>query len=195
MLRKITRIFIKTVAVMFVTVIVLLISLYFGIHSYSFQTWLGKKVSAYLSSELNTTISVSAIELDLFSKAKLKDVFILDEKRDTLLYGNLNVDIKNFDYANQSLILKKITLQNTTTKLIRYKNNSVYNFQFLVNYFSSDKITRSTIHKKGWDITFGDIELNNIAFRYRDDNADTTVTQNINFNNLCFKNVTQKIRK
>ncbi len=188
MLRKITRIFFKTVAVIFITVILLLIGLYFGIQSYSFQTWLGKKASAYLSNELNTTISVNSIELDLFSKAKLKNVFILDEKKDTLLYGNLDVDIKNFDYKNQSLILKKVILQNTTTKLIRYKNNPDFNFQFLVNYFSSDKVTRSTIHKKGWDISFGDIELNNIAFRYRDDNSDTSVSHNINFSNLYLKN-------
>ncbi len=188
MLRKITRIFFKTLAVIFITVILLVIGFYFGIQSYTFQTWLGKKASIYLSSQLNTKVSIDAIRLDLFSKANLKGVFVLDQKQDTILYGNLNVDIKSFDYKNQKISLKKIELKNTISKLIKYKNSEDLNFQFLVNYFSSDKVTRTKIKKKGWDIDFGAIELNNITFVYRDDNGDTTVSKNMNFENLCFKN-------
>lgn len=188
MFRKITRIFFKSLAVIFVTLILLLIGLYFGIQSYTFQTWLGKKVSTYMSNELDTKVSIEAIQLDLFKKAKLKGVIVLDQKQDTILYGNLNLDIKNFDYKNESLILKKIVLENTTAKLIKYKNQKDLNFQFLVDYFDSDKVTRTKVKKKGWDITFGDIVLNNLTFIYRDDNGDTKVSKNMNFENLCFKN-------
>ncbi len=166
----------------------MLIGLYFGIQSYSFQTWLGKKVSIYISNELSTTVSIDAIHLDLFKRAELKGVIILDEKQDTLLYGNLKLDIKNFDYKHESLSLKKITLENTTAKLIKYKNEKDLNFQFLVDYFSSDKVTRTKIKKKGWDITFGDIVLNNLTFVYRDENGNTKVSKNMNFENLCFTN-------
>ncbi|MDX2172929.1 MAG: translocation/assembly module TamB domain-containing protein [Bacteroidota bacterium] len=188
MFRKITRIFFKCLAVIFVTLILLLIGLYFGIQSYTFQTWLGRKVSAYISTELETKVSIDAIQLDLFKKAKLKGVIILDQKQDTLIFGNLNLDIKNFDYKNESLSLKNITLENTTIKLAKYKNEKDLNFQFLVNYFSSDKVTRTKIKKKGWDIVFGDIVLNNLTFAYRDDNGNTKISKNMNFENLYFKN-------
>lgn len=188
MLRKITRILFKTVAVIFISVILLLVGFYFAIQSYTFQTWLGIKASVYISNELNTTVSIDAIQLDLFTKANLKGVIILDEKQDTLFHGNLQLDIKKFDYKNEILVLKKITVLNTIAKLIKYKNREDLNFQFLVNYFSSDKVTRTKIKKKGWDVSFGDIELKNLTFIYRDDNEDTSVSKNMNFGNLCFKN-------
>jgi len=188
MLRKIIKIFYKSIAVLFITVILLLIGFYFGIQSYSFQTWLGKKVSTYLSSELKSKIYINNIRLDLFTKASLQGVLILDTKQDTIINGDINVDIKNFDYKNQTIILKKIQIKNTTAKLIKYRGKDDLNFQFLADYFSSNKVTRTKVKKKDWDITFGDIELNNLTFVYRDDNGDTTVSKNMNFENLYFKN-------
>src|SRR4051812_49710973 len=103
MLRKITRIFLKTLGVLFLSLILIGTGLYFGFQTYAFQTWLGKRASAYLSSELNSRITVNTVNLEFFSKANLKGVIILDKHQDTILHGDLLVNIKNFDYKHQKL--------------------------------------------------------------------------------------------
>jgi len=119
MFRKITRIFFKSLGIIFLIVILLAVGLYFGFHAYAFQTWLGKRATGYLSSELNSKVYVNSIELEFFKKANLQGVYILDKHNDTILHGDLLVDITNFDYKNQRLKLEKIVLKNATSKLIK----------------------------------------------------------------------------
>jgi hypothetical protein len=181
-LRKVTRIFFKTLGVLTILLLLLGVSLYFAIQSHTFQTWLGQKAGNYLSTELNNTITIKTVSLDFFTKANLEGVFISDKKKDTLFTGDLLVDIKMLDYKNKKLTLKKITLRNTTAKLINYKNDSLFNYQFLIDYFNTG--VTDTSHKQEWDIKLGDIFLENVNFIYRNDRKNTQITQNMNFNNL-----------
>ncbi len=191
MLRKITRIFLKTLGVLFLSLIFIGVALYFGFQTYSFQTWLARRASSYLSSELNNTVQVNAVKLEFFSKAQLTGVIILDRHRDTILHGDLLVNIKKFDYEHQKIDLGKITLRNVTSKLIKYKGDSTFNYQFLVDYFDSGK--KDTVKKQGWDVSFGDVILDNVAFVYRKEKYVEPVTQNINFDDIWLKHTSGKI--
>ena len=96
------------------------------------------------------------------------------------------VDIKTLDYENQKVDIEKITLRNSTAKLIKSKTDSLFNFQFIIDYF--DTGTKDTTkHTPKWDIKLGDIYLEDLNFVYRDDRKNTLVTQNMNFNNLLEK--------
>lgn len=186
MRRKITRIFFKSLGLLSLFLILLAISLYFGFQSYTFQTWLGKKATSYLSSELKSKVFVNSIKLDFFSQANLRGIYILDQNKDTILCGDILVDIKTFDYQNQKLIFDKITLKNTTTKLIQYKKDSTFNYQFLLDYFaSSQKDTSKTA--SSWDIKLGDVILDNVSFAFRNEHKDTEVSHTINFDNIAVK--------
>ena len=182
MLRKITRIFFKTLGIFILFLFLLGMGLYFGFQTYSFQTWLGKKASGYLSSQLNSTVHVEAVNLEFFSKGNLKGVTILDKRRDTILQGDILINIRNFSYEKQRLELQKITLKNVTSKLIKYTSDSVFNYQFLVDYFDSGK--KDTAKKQGWDVKFGDVVLDNVNFVYRKEKFVEPVTQNINFDDI-----------
>lgn len=187
MLRKITRIFLKTIGVVIAFIILCAVGLYFGFQTYSFQTWLGKKASSYLSGELKSKVYVNQVNLRFFSKANLKGVYILDKHNDTILNGDLLADIKNFNYEKQTLTLDKITLTNTTSKLIRYKSDSTFNYQFLIDYFAGGKKDTIVSTKKGWDVQFGELILDNVSFVYRNEKYNTDITQNINFDNIGLK--------
>lgn len=167
-------------------------TLYFAIQSYTFQTWLGKKAGSYLSDELHTAVSIEKIELDFFTKAKLKGVFVSDLHKDTLLKGDLSVDIGNLNYSNKSLVLSNITLKDISAKLITYKGDSTLNYQFLYDYFVSAE-KEEPDSSKGWDVKLGDIILDNLSFTYRDEGKDITVSRNINFNYLGFTKTSGKI--
>lgn len=192
MLRKITRILFKTLGMLLLFLMIVGVGLYFGFQTYAFQTWLGKRASSYLSSELHSTVEVNAVNLEFFSKANLKGVTILDLHKDTILQGDLLVNIKNFDYENQKLLLEKITLKNVTSKLIRYKNDKDFNYQFLVDYFDSGP-SDTTAKKQGWDVKFGEVYLENVNFMYRKEKYVEPVTRNINFDDIWIKHTYGKI--
>lgn len=192
MLRKVTRILIKSTGILAIVLLLLLSFLYFAIQSHSFQTWLGNKAGAYLSKELNTEIRIQRIAIDFFEKAELIGVFVEDLHQDTLLYGDINVSIKDLDYKKKRLKVKDITLRDVNAKIIKYKNDSTLNLQFLVDYFSGPaKIDTST--QKGWDVDPGELLLENIAFTFRNEDHDQQVTRNMNFNGLSFRNTFAKI--
>lgn len=190
-MRKVTRIFFKTLGVLTLLIILLGVSLYFAVQSFTFQTWLGQKASKYLSQELNNKVSIKTIRLEFFKKANLEGVFISDKNNDTIFKGDLLIDIKTLDYENQKIDIEKITLRNSTAKLIKSKTDSLFNFQFIIDYF--DTGTKDTTkHTPKWDIKLGDIYLEDLNFVYRDDRKNTLVTQNMNFNNLNFTKTSGK---
>ncbi|MCC6372257.1 MAG: translocation/assembly module TamB domain-containing protein, partial [Bacteroidia bacterium] len=185
MLRKVSRIFFKSFGILALVILLLGIGLYFGIQSYTFQTWLGKRAGSYLSSELGTEVNVNSIQLDFFSEAHLSGVLLLDKHRDTLFYGNVSAQIKNFDYKLKKLHLQKLTLKNSTARIIKYKSDSTFNYGFLVDYFSPTE--KDTTPGEPWDVSYGDLVLDNVAFTYRNEKYNTKVSSNINFDNIALK--------
>lgn len=182
---KITRIFFKSLGVISLVIIILLIGLYFSIQSYSFQSWLGEEATKYLSRELNSNVEIGSIELDFFESATLNKIFILDKHHDTILYGDILIKIKDFDYKNKSITIQKITLKNINSKIIKYKKDVNYNYDFLINYFSSNNKEQTN---SKWNIKFDELELNNVSFIYKNENEEIKLGKNINFNNVFFKN-------
>ncbi len=182
---KITRIFFKSLGVISLVIIILLIGLYFGIQSYSFQSWLGKEATKYLSRELNSKVEIGSIQLDFFESATLNKILILDKHYDTILYGDILIKINNFDYKNKSITIQKITLKNLNSKIIKYKKDVNYNYDFLINYFSSNNKEQTN---SKWNIKFDELELNNVSFIHKNENEEIKLGKNINFNNVFFKN-------
>ena len=182
---KITRIFFKSLGAISLVIIILLISFYFGIQSYSFQSWLGKQATKYISRELNSKVEIESIQLDFFESATLNKIFILDKHNDTILYGDILIKIKDFDYKNKSITIQKITLKNINSKIIKYKKDVNYNYSFLINYFSSNNKNQTN---SKWNIKFDELELNNVSFIYKNENEEIKLGKNINFNNVFFQN-------
>lgn len=176
MFGKVNRIFLKTIGVLFILLVVLSVGLYFALQSYSFQTWLGQKVSSYLSSELETTVKIQKIEIDFFRKAHLKNLLLKDQNGDTLYAGNLSVDVKTFDWKKKRIYLSSISLVNVTSKIIKSEKSHQFNFQFITDYFKGDTIASQK--KSDWDFKLEAIQLKNISFQYHD-LADTIRIRNI----------------
>ena len=160
-MRKVTRIILKSVMYLAILILLLATTLLFLVQTSSFQTWLGQKATAYLSEELKTTIAIDKIEIHFFKSAELNGVYIQDKNKDTLLNGaKILVDLNSLDYNSQKINIKNVTVANTTIKLGIEKNDSVMNFQFLVDYFSTGKSKKDTT-TKGWDLAFNDLTLEN----------------------------------
>lgn len=192
MLRKVTRIFLRTLVIFCLVLFVLLGVLFFGLQSTTFQTWLGRKATSYLSTELKSEVSIKAISLEFFTKVHLRGVMIRDHHRDTLLQGDLLVNLRRINWRKQKVSIKTIRLENTTAKLIKYKNEKDFNFQFLVDYFDSGSSDTTTTND--WEVGFGDVELRNVAFIYRNERYVEAPSKFINYDDMDVRHISGDIR-
>ena len=172
-----------SVSIFFLVCIILILLL----QSHAFQTWAGKKASAWLSNELKTKIEIESIAIDFFSQAQLKGIFIQDLKKDTLLYGeSISVKISDFSLSKKFLKINVTRLDHITAKVIQYENEKTFNFQFLADYFSSsDTVTADT---STFRLGYGNLVLNDINLYFCNKN-DTATIKGMKFTDLAIRNL------
>ena len=192
MWRKISRIFIKTLGFLVLVTVLSTFLLLLAIQSSTFQTWLGKKAGNYLSQELGTSIRVDKINIKFFTKLELHGIYVQDLQKDTLLSGDIDIDISAFKYRERKITLKQTVLKNLSAKLIKQKNQENFNYQYLVDYFTT--ATNPDSATNNWQIVYGDLLLKNVAFTYQNKNYPQKVTGNMNYDNLSVRNLSGAIK-
>ncbi|MBP6757322.1 MAG: hypothetical protein KA210_14365, partial [Bacteroidia bacterium] len=166
-LNKVKRILLKTllysvILLFFSTILLCVIG-----QTETFQTWAAKRVTNYLSSELGVKLEVKRVKISFIKNVMLEGVFLSDQHNDTLLFGkSIQLNVNAFDYQKQQLDLSELALSDLKVKMIHYKNEPDFNFQFLVDYFSSDT-TSQTDSSQHWKINYGALKLTNVDFRYQ----------------------------
>jgi hypothetical protein len=133
------------------------------------QTWLVAKVTNRLSKNLHTTVRIKHVNFSLFNKMVLEDALVEDTRNDTLLYaGQVKVNITDWWFFKDHADLHYIGLENATIKMQR--TDSVWNYQFLVDYFSSGKQKDSaeTNGAKGLALDLKQLDMKNIHLLKKD---------------------------
>lgn len=182
-LGKITRILLKTLKYLVVLVILLLVFVIIAVNTESLQTWMAQKAASYLSSELGTRVEVGKVHLHFVKNAVLEDVFVEDHIHDTLLYSKrINVDLSGFDYKKQTLNIDKVTLTKTKGYIVRHKGQDDFNFQHLIDFFSSADTTKTPSNP--WAIKYGTLVLDDVDFIYRNERHNIDVSENMNYQNI-----------
>ncbi len=145
----------------FLLLIILLLSGWGVLHLTVVQNWLVTKISATLSKNLKTKVTVRHVDFSLFSKMTVEGVLVEDRKKDTLLYaGSLNVNISDWFFLKDKPVLKYIGLSDAVINLNR--TDSIWNYQFLIDYFSSPKSSGSK--QQTLQIDLKELDLKNISF-------------------------------
>jgi hypothetical protein len=125
-----------------------------------------KKVAGDLSKELNTKVTIKKVDFRFFDKILLKELMVEDRQKDTLLYAaTASANITDWFFIKDKVTLYKIGLENTVVNMQR--TDSVWNYQFLVDYFSSPRDPNRP-KKKGVAIDIENINLKNIRFNKMD---------------------------
>ncbi len=173
--RRIARVTWKTIKWTLISVLLLLVAVIILLQFPGVQTYAAQKASAWLSDELKTKVSIDKVKLSFFSEVELDGIFLQDMRKDTLLYGgNINVTISDFDIGKKYLALNITEIKDVTAKVIRYKQDEHFNFQFLVDYFTSE----DTLKKKDSSavkLDYGKVIIDNFNLVYADRNDTTTV--------------------
>jgi hypothetical protein len=166
---------------------VLLIGILFGaVHLDSVQTFLARRLTAYLSSELNTTVNVEKVSIKFIKSVVLKGFYVQDLHGDTLLYSDeLNVSINDISTKDHKLEIGKLTLLNGDFNLKQYKGEKHDNLNFISEYFSSDDTSTASAP---WKIKVVDVVLNNVHFTH-EIKDDTAFTTGVNFSHLDVRDI------
>jgi hypothetical protein len=175
-IKKLRRFLFWTLGLIFL----LLVSVILVLQVDSVQTFLARRATSYLSSELKADISIKRLSFRLVKSVILQGVLIKDQHNDTLLYvDELNVSISSFSTQKHTMKIGRLTLNDATFNLNRYKGEEHDNLHFLTEYFASSDTTAST----PWNIVVKGISLSNLHFR-RLIEDDTTHINGVNFSNL-----------
>ncbi len=149
----------------FVSLVLLILFTWGILHLPPVQNWFIGKVTASLSKRLKTRVSVQHVDLSFFNKMSVQGILIEDQKKDTLVYaGTAKVNITDWFFFKDNAILKYVSLKDAVVNINR--TDSVWNYQFLIDYFSSPK--KNTTAKNNIEFDLKVLELENVYFNKED---------------------------
>lgn len=148
----------------FLSLLLLILAAWIFIQTPFGQNWITGQVTKRLSKDLQTKIEIRKVNFSLFNNMHLQGVLVEDRKHDTLLYaGEVRVRITDWFFFKKNIELKYIGLSDAVVRLQR--TDSVWNHQFLIDYFSSPSSGKS---EGGTQLNLKQIDLKNIAFEKKD---------------------------
>lgn len=117
--------------------------LYGLLHLPGVQTWMAGKAASELSRQLGTEVALKGVDIHFFDKLDLKGLLIRDKKKDTLLYaGILSVKITDWFFLKKKYTLHYAGLEDGFINF--YRKDSVWNYQFLADYFTDTSAPTGT---------------------------------------------------
>jgi hypothetical protein len=181
---KILRGFGRTIHVLLELVLVLLIFVAFAIRTSWFQTWAAQQVASYLSSEWGTDVSIEKVDIIFFDRVDIEGIYVADKLNDTLLYsGSIRADIGDWSLAKSFVELERVELSGAHVQLKKYKGDTTFNFQHIVDYFAVDEPEDTSATP--FQVVVKTIALSDINFSYSDQNAEP-LQNGMDFSNLAF---------
>jgi hypothetical protein len=166
------------------TVIILLVAaLIFSLQFKPVQTYIAKKVAAYLSDEWKTRVEVGGLYIKPFKSLVLERLYVEDRQRDTLLYSpRLTVDFNLLSVKQRTIDINTARLDSGKFYLKLFKDGTT-NLTFIRDYFRPKPSTGPKEPTKPIDVRIDRVVLNQISFRYRNYNSNTALKR-INFDDL-----------
>jgi len=163
---RIFRIVLKTIAFLLLFVVLVFVLLL----TPPVQRFLTAKVQHYLENKLHTKVLIGRISFGLSGKIGLNDVFIGDKTNDTLVSGgSIRAHLNYLKLFSNEVRVKDLELNNVTAKIKRVLPDTVYNFQFIVDAFTSES-TKSpdTSTSAPMKLDIAKLSLKNINLTYTD---------------------------
>ena len=165
--RKIGRIFLKVILFLFLFIVLVFIL----VLTPPVQHFLTGKVQHYLQEKLKTRIEIGSISFGLSGKVNLENIYLEDKTKDTLLAGgSVKTHISFLKLFSNEVQIKDIELQNITAKIKRVLPDTVFNYQFIVDAFTSEQNKNpDTAQTAPMKLNISDVTLENVRLTFTDD--------------------------
>ncbi len=176
--RRIVKRIFKLIRGLIYLFLFLSVALWVLLQNNSVQNYLITKITGYLSSELNTAVSINRIDIDFFDKLVLEGFFVEDQQGDTLLYsGKLKADFNTnlITLLRRKLEIENLYLEDTQINLFRDSAQHSFNAQFIFDYLRGGDTTKTDQPKESFLLDIHGIYLKNIKY-FNDDLANGNLT-------------------
>ncbi len=156
------------------------------------QTYLAKKVTSFLSEELNTEVRVGGVDVAFFFDLVLTDVYIADKNDNSLLYfDKLQANVEKISLTQKKIYIDNIALHTPYIGLRKYKGEEQLNLQFILDYLSG-KPTTEAKEKENWKLICYSLDVKNARLLYHDYNKKRK-EEGIDFSNIDLDNLNMNI--
>ncbi|MGZ3950852.1 MAG: translocation/assembly module TamB domain-containing protein, partial [Flavisolibacter sp.] len=208
--RKIARIILKSILFLFLFIVFVFLL----ILTPPAQRFLTGKVQGYLQNKLKTKVEIGSISFGLSGNINLKNVYIEDKTKDTLVSGGtIKAHLNYLKLFSNEVQVKDLELQNITAKVKRVLPDTVFNYQFVVDAFIGEQTKKSdTAQSAPLKLNISDIALDNINVKFTDvitgsdmfahiGNLSATIdtldpyTQHFDIPTIIARNVTARIKQ
>lgn len=173
--------------------LVFFIFIAFAIRTSWFQTYLAQEVASYFSKEWGKEVRIDKLDFIFFDAIEVNGVYVEDSQADTLLYANtVSTTISDWSFGDPMYInLDEVKLADATVKIKQYQGDSVFNFQYIIDYFGSSE---DTTESSPFNLSANKLVLEEVNFLYQDQNAPL-IEKGMDFSNINVKNLAGTIHK
>jgi translocation and assembly module TamB len=129
------------------------------------QQFGARKLTAFLSAKLKTKVSIGRFTTDWRNSIVLKDIYLEDQNRDTLLYaGRLGLDLNIVALKRHHLRIRSAKIENGTLQIRTSPADSTYNFGFILKSFRH----KGPDSDKGLSFKLRNLKLQNVRLELSD---------------------------
>jgi len=164
------RKFFKIILLILSVIILLLGGISFYFQTPAGQAFLTQKVVFYLKTKINKPFNIDKITYKIPDWIELQGVYFSDNQGDTLLAGQrLYVDIDMWGLLNNRVRINEVNLQHIKINIKRTLPDTAFNFAYILQAFETKNPTTDTAKSVPFLYQIGNIKLENVAIKYRDD--------------------------
>ncbi len=128
-----------------------------------------KEVTKYLYKKLQTNITIGSVDYSFPKWLRIKNIYLEDKKGDTLLFGEeLSVDLDMIKLIQGNTDIKKIFLKNFYFSVSRAENETDFNYQFILNAFSGNKVSTENKDTAEMKLTLSKLIFDNVKLNFKD---------------------------
>ncbi|MEO7802884.1 MAG: AsmA family protein, partial [Ginsengibacter sp.] len=135
----------NVISYILVIVVFLIILITLSLQLAPVQNFVRGKAQSFLQNKLKTKVLIGKLDVDFPSSVLLKNIYIEDQTRDTLLSGGqLKVDINMLGLLKGDIQIKEINVDQLMAKIKRVGTDTVFNYQFITDAFAGSDTSTST---------------------------------------------------
>jgi hypothetical protein len=167
---------IKFMIYILISIVILIAILFFYLNTKSGKQFLKKQATSFLTKKLNTKLSIESIDFRLPNYFELNQVMIEDQQHDSLFYGEqLTVNLALFKLIQGETDIKKIALSNAAIHIERTENDSVFNYQFVIDAFAGNKTPQTVKDTAALKLMLRQVNLNQVTLKFNDQYAGSNM--------------------
>jgi hypothetical protein len=153
-----------------------------------FQTFAARSITTYLSKELGADIKVEGFYFALDLSCTVKGLSVNDLHDNPMITANeISFSLANLKFK-EILQINAVKLADVDVQLIQYEGEEDLNLQFILDYFSSEKVESDTVDR-AFPLKINKLSISNGAFRFLNERLADPEIIGIDYAHISAENI------